>query len=107
MVHSPSLVSRQGCSRDAPLLIVGRVSGGRAKRLLPRRSKGGRGDAVAFASASQRPPPTPEPHGNGYRSKTAARRTPPAQGVIIAAETAAPRGCWPRDPRSGVVDKLR
>ena len=57
MVHSPSLVSRQGCSRDAPLLIVGRVSGGRAKRLLPRRSKGGRGDAVAFASASQRPPP--------------------------------------------------
>ena len=51
--------------------------------------------------------PTPEPHGNGYRSKTAARRTSPAQGAIIAAETAAPHGCWPRDPRSGVVDKLR
>ena len=43
----------------------------------------------------------------GFRITTAARRTPPAQGAIIAAETAAPRGCWPRDPRSGVVDKLR
>jgi len=33
------------------LLFVGRVSGGRAKRLLPRRSKGGGGDAVAFLPA--------------------------------------------------------
>ncbi len=33
---------------DAPLNFVRRVSGGRAKRLLPRRSNAGRGDAVAF-----------------------------------------------------------
>jgi len=38
----------------------------------------------------------------GFRSTTAARRTSSAQGATIAAETAAPRGCWPRDPRSGV-----
>ena len=44
----------------------------------------------------------------GFRITTAARKTSSAQGgAIIAAETAAPRGCWPRDPRSGVVDKLR
>jgi hypothetical protein len=43
----------------------------------------------------------------GFRITTAARKTSSAQGAIIAAETAAPRGCWPRDPRSGVGDKLR
>ena len=43
----------------------------------------------------------------GYRTTTAGRRTLPAQGAIIAAETAAPRGGWPRDPRSGVGDDLR
>ena len=43
----------------------------------------------------------------GFRITTAARKTSSAQGANIAAETAAPRGCWPRDPRSGVVDKLR
>ena len=43
----------------------------------------------------------------GYRTTTAARRISSGQGAIIAAETAAPRGCWPRDPRSGVGDDLR
>ena len=35
--------------------------------------------------------PTPQTHGNGSRSTAAARRTSPAQGAIIAAETPAPR----------------
>ena len=43
----------------------------------------------------------------GYRTTTAGHRTLPAQAAIIAAETAAPRGVWPRDPRSGVGDDLR
>jgi len=38
---------------------------------------------------------------NRFRSTTAARRTSSAQGATIAAETAAPRGCWRNDPRSG------
>ena len=41
----------QGClfaCGIAQLIFVGRVSISRAKRLLPRRSKGARGDAVAF-----------------------------------------------------------
>jgi len=52
------------------------------------------------------PPPRRNRMNTGFRATTAARRTSPTQGAIIAAETAAPRGCWPRDPRSGVGDKL-
>ena len=41
----------------------------------------------------------------GFRITTAARRTSSAQGATIAAETAAPRGCWRHDPRSGARAK--
>ncbi|MCX6964544.1 MAG: hypothetical protein NTW41_04240 [Verrucomicrobia bacterium] len=34
----------------------------------------------------------------GFRITTAARRTSSAQGATIAAETAAPRGCWRHEP---------
>jgi hypothetical protein len=40
-------------------VFVGRVSGGRAKRMLPRRSKGGWGDAVAFCQREPTTAPTP------------------------------------------------
>ena len=40
-----------------------------------------------------------------FRITTAARRTSSAQGATIAAETAAPRGCWRHDPRSGARAK--
>jgi hypothetical protein len=46
-------------------------------------------------------PPPRRWHGTDLRTTTAARRTPPTRGATIAAETTAPRGCWPRDPRSG------
>jgi hypothetical protein len=58
------------CSRFASLMsavmaslllsFVGRVSGGKAKRLPTRRSKGGRGDAVAFCQREPTTAPTPD-----------------------------------------------
>jgi hypothetical protein len=76
----------------------------------PTASEAGRVGAMwrsfAPAQVTNRPPRWNRMN-TGFRTTTAARRTSPAQGAIIAAETAAPRGCWPRDPRSGVGDKLR
>ena len=70
------------------------------------RSRVGGGSVAEFCSGtSHQPPPTPQTHGNGARSKTAAPRTSSTQGAIIAAETAALRGCWRNDPRSGAGAK--
>jgi len=51
------------------------------------------------------PPPRRNRMNTGFRATTAARRTSPAQGAIIAAETKASRGCWRHDPRSGAGAK--
>jgi len=51
------------------------------------------------------PPPRRNRMNTGFRATTAARRTSPAQGAIIAAETKASRGCWRNDPRSGAGAK--
>jgi len=51
------------------------------------------------------PPPRRNRMNTGFRATTAARRTSPARGAIIAAETKASRGCWRNDPRSGAGAK--
>jgi hypothetical protein len=77
----------------------GGLSGGAgAKRSASPSSRVGGGNAAEPRATN---PPPPATHGTGSRTTTAARKAPPTRGAIIAAETTAPRGCWPRDPRSG------
>jgi hypothetical protein len=88
----------------------GEGSEGRALAIPRASGAGWAGAWVARPSRERQTATEPPPrrwHGTDLRTTTAARRTPPTQGATIAAETAAPRGCWPRDPRSGVADKLR
>jgi hypothetical protein len=88
----------------------GEGSEGRALAIPRASGAGWAGAWVARPSRERQTATEPPPrrwHGTDLRSTTAARRTPPTRGATIAAETAAPRSCWPRDPRSGVADKLR
>lgn len=115
-----------GClSVSCELLATMRLRAFAARHRLPCGGEGSEGRAIAIPRASgagwagawvARPsrerqtatePPPRRWHGTDFRISTAARKAPPTRGATIAAETAAPRGCWPRDPRSGVADKLR
>jgi hypothetical protein len=111
--QSPQVLRRCGGEPFATRLrqpCGGEGSEGRALAIPRASGAGWAGAWVARPSRERQTATEPPPrrwHGTDLRSTTAARRTPPTRGATIAAETAAPRGCWPRDPRSGVADKLR
>ena len=58
-----------------------------------------------FSDTSHHPTPTPEPHEYWLSSYDGGAQDITSTGAIIAAETAAPRGCWRNDPRSGARAK--
>ena len=86
----------------------GEGSEGRALAIPRASGAGWAGAWVARPSRERQTATEPPPrrwHGTDLRSTTAARRTSSAQGATIAAETAAPHGCWRHDPRSGARAK--
>ena len=58
------------------------------------REQGCGGGCGGILASTGQPTPTPEPH-----EYWLARYYCGAQEATITAETAAPRGCWPREPR--------
>jgi hypothetical protein len=105
--HRPEVFAAVGGELFATRLrqpCGGEGSEGRALAIPRASGAGWAGAWVARPSRERQTATEPPPrrwHGTDLRSTTAARRTPPTRGPTIAAETTAPRGCWPRDPRSG------
>ena len=104
--------NRRGSGNDAAASFAARLrqpcggegSEGRALAIPRASGAGWAGAWVARPSRRDRPPPNhPRADGLGPASELQRRRAGLHQhkGATIAAETAAPRGCWPRDPRSG------
>ena len=98
-----------GMAASACLLVCGGLSGDAGALAIRSAEQPGGWGQCGGGLLRHEPPSHPRTQRMkiGFRITTAARKTSSAQGAIIAAETVAPRGCWPRDPRSGVVDKLR
>jgi hypothetical protein len=88
-------VFRRGCSRDAPLLIVGRRAGV-GSEAIRHGAEPWVGGVMwrQFAGTNQRPPPRQHPNGTGMANGAGAQRMA-ASGTTFAGETKAPEGRMP------------
>ena len=92
---------------SACLLVCGGLSGGAGALAIRIAEQPGGWGQCGGGLLRHEPPSHPRTQRMkiGFRITTAARKTSSAQGATIAAETAAPRGCWRHDPRSGARAK--